>query len=190
MVLLLLALLLVETLTGLYVANDIADVRPLTAIVPAAAANAIDASHAILSNVLVAAIAAHVLAIVIYAVIKGRRSGAAACHRDEGAAGTCHRATDRERGARGCPIRRQRRGRDHHSVGYVVAVSSWEEPPDRVSRRPDRPRCERSYATRHRRIARLLRSERSASCHRVRGRAALLAEPVTGGAFWPAFAGP
>ena len=72
MVLLLLALLLVETLTGLYVANDIADVGPLTAIVPAAAANAIDASHAILWNVLVAAIAAHVLAIVIYAVIKGQ----------------------------------------------------------------------------------------------------------------------
>ena len=35
-------------------------------------ANAIDASHAILWNVLVAAIAAHVLAIVIYAVIKGQ----------------------------------------------------------------------------------------------------------------------
>ena len=41
MVLLLLALLLAETLTGLYVANDIADDGPLTEIVPAWAANAI-----------------------------------------------------------------------------------------------------------------------------------------------------
>jgi cytochrome b len=36
MVLLLLLLLLAETLTGLYVANDIADVGPLTEFVPAA----------------------------------------------------------------------------------------------------------------------------------------------------------
>lgn len=72
MVLLLLALLLAEALTGIYVANDIADVGPLTAIVPAAAANAIDASHAILWKVLLVAIAAHVLAIVGYAAIKGQ----------------------------------------------------------------------------------------------------------------------
>src|SRR5277367_6497852 len=45
MVLFLLALLLAETLTGIYVANDIADVGPLTGIVPAAVANAIDASQ-------------------------------------------------------------------------------------------------------------------------------------------------
>jgi cytochrome b len=72
MVLLLLALLLVETLTGIYVANDIADVGPLTEIVPAAAANAIDASHAIVWNVLLAAIAAHALAILGYAAVKGQ----------------------------------------------------------------------------------------------------------------------
>jgi cytochrome b len=72
MVLFLLALLFAETLTGIYVANDIADVGPLTAIVPAAAANAIDSSHAILWNVLLAAIAAHVLAIVGYAAVKGQ----------------------------------------------------------------------------------------------------------------------
>jgi cytochrome b len=72
MVLLLLALLLVETLTGIYVANDIADVGPLTGMVPAAAANAIDASHAILWNVLLTAIAAHVLAILGYAAVKGQ----------------------------------------------------------------------------------------------------------------------
>jgi cytochrome b len=72
MVLLLLALLLAEALTGIYVANDIADVGPLTAVVPAAAANAIDASHAILWNVLLAAITAHVLAIAGYAAVKGQ----------------------------------------------------------------------------------------------------------------------
>jgi len=72
MVLLLLALLLAEALTGIYVANDIADVGPLTAVVPAAAANAVDASHAILWNVLLAAITAHVLAIAGYAAIKGQ----------------------------------------------------------------------------------------------------------------------
>src|SRR5580658_10488576 len=72
MVLFLLALLLAETLTGIYVANDIADVGPLTGIVPAAVANAIDASHAILWNVLVAAIVLHVLAIVGYGAVKGQ----------------------------------------------------------------------------------------------------------------------
>jgi cytochrome b len=72
MVVLLLALLLAETLTGIYVANDVADVGPLTGIVPAAAANAIDASHAILWNVLLAAITTHVLAIVGYAAVKGQ----------------------------------------------------------------------------------------------------------------------
>jgi cytochrome b len=72
MVLLLLALLLAEALTGIYVANDIADVGPLTGIVPAAGANAIDASHAILWNALLAAIAAHVLAIIGYAAVKGQ----------------------------------------------------------------------------------------------------------------------
>src|SRR6202166_1324844 len=63
MVLLLLALLLAETLTGLYVANDIADEGPLTELVPAWVANAIAASHAILWDALLAAIVLHVLAI-------------------------------------------------------------------------------------------------------------------------------
>jgi cytochrome b len=72
MVLLLLALLLAETLTGIYVANDIADVGPLTGMVPAAAADAIDVSHAIIWNVLLAAIALHVLAIAGYAAVKGQ----------------------------------------------------------------------------------------------------------------------
>jgi cytochrome b len=72
MVLLLLALLLAEALTGIYVANDIADVGPLTAVVPAAAADAIDASHAIIWDVLLAVIALHVLAIAGYAAVKGQ----------------------------------------------------------------------------------------------------------------------
>jgi cytochrome b len=72
MVLLLLALLLVETLTGLYVANDIADEGPLTEVVPAWAANAIAASHAILWGALMAAIVLHVLAIAGFAAIKGQ----------------------------------------------------------------------------------------------------------------------
>ena len=72
MVVFLLVLLLAETLTGLYVANDIADVGPLTGFVPAPAANAIEASHAILWDVLLAAIVLHVLAIAGYAAIKGQ----------------------------------------------------------------------------------------------------------------------
>ncbi len=72
MVMLLLALLLAETLTGLYVANDIADVGLLTAAVPAWAADAIESAHSILWDVLLAAIALHVLAIAGFAAIKGQ----------------------------------------------------------------------------------------------------------------------
>ena len=72
MVVLLLALLLAEALTGLYVANDIADVGPLTAAVPARAADAIESAHSILWDVLLAAIALHVLAIAGFAAIKGQ----------------------------------------------------------------------------------------------------------------------
>lgn len=72
MVVLLLALLLVETLTGLYIANDIADEGPLTEIVPAWAANAIESSHAIVWDALLAAIVLHVLAIAGFAAIKGQ----------------------------------------------------------------------------------------------------------------------
>ena len=72
MVLLLLLLLIAETLTGLYVANDIADVGPLTELVPAQIANAIEAAHKILWDVLLAAIAFHVLVVAGYAAIKGQ----------------------------------------------------------------------------------------------------------------------
>ncbi|HZZ61580.1 MAG TPA: cytochrome b/b6 domain-containing protein [Roseiarcus sp.] len=70
MVLLLLLLLLTETLTGLYTANDIADEGHLTEVVPAPVANAIDAAHAIIWDMLLAAIVLHVLAIVAYAAAK------------------------------------------------------------------------------------------------------------------------
>ena len=70
MVLLLLALLLGETLTGLYIANDVAEVGPLTELVPAPLANAVTALHLIFWDVLLAAIALHVLVIVVYAVAK------------------------------------------------------------------------------------------------------------------------
>ena len=72
MVLLLLVMLLAETLTGLYVANDIADVGPFTEVVPAPVANAIEASHRIVWDVLLAAILLHVLAIFAYAAAKGQ----------------------------------------------------------------------------------------------------------------------
>jgi cytochrome b len=72
MVLVLLTLLLVETLTGLFVGNDIADEGPLTEIVPAWAADAIAYSHAILWDALLAAIVLHVLAIAGFAAIKGQ----------------------------------------------------------------------------------------------------------------------
>jgi cytochrome b len=72
MVLILLALLLVETLSGLYVANDIADEGPMTEMVPAWAANVIASSHAIVWDALLAAIVLHVLAIAGFAAIKGQ----------------------------------------------------------------------------------------------------------------------
>lgn len=70
MVLLLLALLLAETLSGLYVNNEIADQGPLSAFVPAWLANAIQALHGLAWYVLLAAVVLHVLAIALYAVAK------------------------------------------------------------------------------------------------------------------------
>ena len=54
MVLMLLALLLGETLTGLYALDDVAEVGPLTPYVPAPVANWIDAAHATLWDILLA----------------------------------------------------------------------------------------------------------------------------------------
>ncbi|WP_206952520.1 cytochrome b/b6 domain-containing protein [Trinickia acidisoli] len=72
MVLLLLALLLGETLSGLYDYNDVSDVGPLTAWVPAPIAYAISVLHdSLLWDVIVAAVVLHVLAIALYAIAKG-----------------------------------------------------------------------------------------------------------------------
>ncbi|HEY1609808.1 MAG TPA: cytochrome b/b6 domain-containing protein [Paraburkholderia sp.] len=71
MVLLLLALLLVETLTGIYVYNEVSDEGPLSAIVPAAVANAISWLHAFGWDLILAAVVLHVCAIAVYALAKG-----------------------------------------------------------------------------------------------------------------------
>ena len=71
MVLLLLFLLFAETLTGVYVANDVADEGPFTELTPAPIANAITALHWIFWDALLAAVALHLLAIILYAVVKG-----------------------------------------------------------------------------------------------------------------------
>jgi cytochrome b len=70
MVLLLIALLLGETLTGLYVNNDVADQGPLTELVPAPLANAITALHGFIWDALLAAIVLHLLAIAAYAIAR------------------------------------------------------------------------------------------------------------------------
>ncbi len=72
MVLLLLLLLLVEILTGVYVANDVADEGPFTELTPAPVANMITALHWIIWDALLAAVALHLLAVVLYAVVKGQ----------------------------------------------------------------------------------------------------------------------
>jgi cytochrome b len=73
MVLLLLALLLGETLTGIVVNNDVADEGRLSELMPAWLANGITDLHALLWEALLAAIALHLAAIAVYAGIKGHR---------------------------------------------------------------------------------------------------------------------
>lgn len=72
MVLLLLALLLGEVLTGIVTNNDVADAGPLTELMPAWVANGIDDLHTLLWDALVAAVALHLAAIAVYAVAKGQ----------------------------------------------------------------------------------------------------------------------
>jgi cytochrome b len=72
MVLLLLALLLSEALSGVYVNNDVANQGPLTDWVPASVANAITDLHAVLWEVLLGAVAVHLSAIAFYAA-KGQQ---------------------------------------------------------------------------------------------------------------------
>jgi cytochrome b len=70
MVLLLLLLLLAETLTGLFVNNDVADVGPFTALAPAWVDNLVTDLHGILWQVLLAAIVLHLLAVAFYWAVK------------------------------------------------------------------------------------------------------------------------
>lgn len=71
MVVVLLALMLGQTLSGLYVSNDIADEGPLTEIVSAPLASFIEAAHdSFLWDALLAAMALHIAAIVIYGAVK------------------------------------------------------------------------------------------------------------------------
>jgi cytochrome b len=71
MVMMLLALLLGETLTGVYVLNDVADEGPLTELTPAPIANAITALHGFFWDALLAGATLHMLAILVYAIAKG-----------------------------------------------------------------------------------------------------------------------
>ncbi|HEX4051726.1 MAG TPA: cytochrome b/b6 domain-containing protein [Steroidobacteraceae bacterium] len=70
MVILLLALLLVETLSGLLIYNDIADEGPLTELMPAHLASAIMATHALCWDLLLGAAGLHIAAILFYACVK------------------------------------------------------------------------------------------------------------------------
>jgi cytochrome b len=70
MVVLLLTLLLGQTLTGIYVSNDVADEGPLTELTPAPIADLITLLHALLWDALLAAVALHLLAILVYAAVK------------------------------------------------------------------------------------------------------------------------
>lgn len=72
MVAALLALLLGETLSGIYVNNDVANESALTELVPAVITNAIVDVHFWLWWMLVAAIILHGLAIAVYAAAKGQ----------------------------------------------------------------------------------------------------------------------
>jgi cytochrome b len=72
MVLLLLLLLFGETLSGVYVANDVADEGPFTELTPARIANAITALHWIFWDALLTAVALHLLAIFLYMLVKGQ----------------------------------------------------------------------------------------------------------------------
>jgi cytochrome b len=63
---LLLALLLGETLTGICINTDVADVGPLTELAPAPVANFITTLHDVLWQALLVAMALHVLAVGLY----------------------------------------------------------------------------------------------------------------------------
>jgi cytochrome b len=71
MVIFMLAVLLAQALTGLYVDNDVANHGPLTALSPAAIADMMTALHDVLLwDTVMAAVGLHVLAIIVYGVAK------------------------------------------------------------------------------------------------------------------------
>lgn len=71
MVVAMLALLLAQSLTGVFVLNDVVNEGPFTELVPTAVANAMTALHdAVLWDLLLAAIALHILAVLGYALVK------------------------------------------------------------------------------------------------------------------------
>lgn len=70
MVLVLLTLLLGETLSGIYVNNDIAVVGPFTQLMPAPLDNFITDMHSIFWQILLGAVALHIMAVVIYWAVK------------------------------------------------------------------------------------------------------------------------
>lgn len=71
MVVALLALMLAQTLSGLYVQNDIADEGPLTEVVPAALASFVEDAHdRWLWDMLVVAVGIHLAAIAVHALVK------------------------------------------------------------------------------------------------------------------------
>lgn len=71
MVFLMLALLLGETLTGVYINNDVADEGPLTEIVPPRITDLITDLHAVIWDILLVAVILHLAAITFYAAVKG-----------------------------------------------------------------------------------------------------------------------
>ncbi len=127
MVLLLLALLLAETLTGLYVANDIADEGPLTEIVPAWAANAI----AVLSrDPLGCAAGRHRAACSGDRGVcgdQGAKPVAPDDHGNKGLARERRRAAGRQSGASGLAVAGLRRRHSLPGQSLVSPFSSWEE---------------------------------------------------------------
>jgi cytochrome b len=71
MVMLLLALLLAQVLTGIFSDNDVADVGPFTELTPARIANLVTALHdKVLWNALLAAVGLHLFAILVYGLAK------------------------------------------------------------------------------------------------------------------------
>ena len=72
MVVVLLALLLTECLSGVFVNNDVADQGPLTDLFPASVLNLVTDLHTILFQILIAAVALHLTAIAVYALVRGQ----------------------------------------------------------------------------------------------------------------------